>query len=219
MAGVSDQDRVVALAGLFQAAHLVAGAARQGLVDAGTLAATLGSVFVTDYAQVAEVFGGEARLADGLRVLQEQLAGRAGGRDLEVTRYVVGILHLEGRVRRTPKALAGIREGTEALRALAFAEGVTDPRVIAGLAEVYVRSVSPLGPRIIVRGEPAQLARPGNAERIRALLLAGIRAAVLWRWCGGSRLGILLGRRRIIATARALSEGRGTGPTPGLRPE
>ena len=66
-------------------------------------------------------------------------------------------------------------------------------------------TVSTLGPRIIVRGDPALLARPESANRIRALLLAGIRAAVLWRQCGGTRVGLILGRRRLLEAARGLA--------------
>jgi high frequency lysogenization protein len=45
-----------------------------------------------------------------------------------------------------------------------------------------------LSPRIMVNGDPAHLNNPENANRIRALLLAGIRAAMLWRQSGGGRL-------------------------------
>ncbi|HSR54696.1 MAG TPA: DUF489 family protein, partial [Alphaproteobacteria bacterium] len=36
----------------------------------------------------------------------------------------------------------------------------------------------------------------------RALLLAGIRAAVLWRQVDGSRLRLLFGRKRIVREAQ-----------------
>mgnify|MGYP003589576645 CR=1 FL=1 len=40
--------------------------------------------------------------------------------------------------------------------------------------------------------------------RIRAALLAAVRAAVLWRQMGGSHLRLFFGRRRLAARARAL---------------
>ena len=59
----------------------------------------------------------------------------------------------------------------------------------------------------MVSGEHMHLSKPENANRIRALLLAGIRAAVLWRQSGGNWFSLMLRRkslaeetRRILAT-------------------
>jgi high frequency lysogenization protein len=192
---------------VFQAAHLVTRVARHGMADAGALAASLGSVFALDPPDVPSVFGGPEGLRDGLRVLRHQLEAGRGARDLEVTRYVVGLLHLERRLRRRPYLLRRIREGIQAILDRPAPPAPTDPEVVEALAEVYTETVSTLGPRIIVRGEPGLLARPETAARVRALLLAGIRATVLWRHCGGTRLGLLFGRRRLLEVARALAEG------------
>ena len=53
-------------------------------------------------------------------------------------------------------------------------------------------------------GEHNYLANPANADRIRALLLAGMRSAVLWRQLGGSRWQILFKRKHIITEARRI---------------
>jgi high frequency lysogenization protein len=83
--------------------------------------------------------------------------------------------------------------------------GVAHDNVLAGLAELYQNSISQLRPRIIVMGEQHYLENPANANKIRVLLLAGIRSAWLWRQCGGSRLGFLLNRRKLREEARRLS--------------
>jgi high frequency lysogenization protein len=75
------------------------------------------------------------------------------------------------------------------------------PNLLANLADIYSRTLSTLQPRIMVRGEPLYLNNPDNQNRIRTLLLAGIRAAWLWRQVGGSRWKILFGRNRLLATA------------------
>ena len=74
---------------------------------------------------------------------------------------------------------------------------ITFVNILAGLADIYSTTISTLSPRIMVRGEPLHLQNPENINRIRALLLAGIRSAMLWRQCGGRRLQILLGRKRL----------------------
>jgi high frequency lysogenization protein len=69
--------------------------------------------------------------------------------------------------------------------------------ILAQLADIYAETVSTLQPRIMVQGEPLHLQNQDNINLIRALLLAGIRAALLWRQCGGSRRQLLFGRRKI----------------------
>lgn len=205
MRNATETDRVIALAGVFQAAHLVAGVARRGLADATALRATIGGLFALNPETTAAVFGGVGHLQEGLRVLRQQLGERSGPREVETTRYVVGILHLERRLRRRADLLGNIRQGLEAIARRPSGLEPTDPEVLRELADLYVASLGSLGPRIMVSGEPSLLAQPENASRIRALLFAGVRAAVLWRQCGGSRLRLLLGRRRLLEVARDLA--------------
>ena len=56
----------------------------------------------------------------------------------------------------------------------------------------------------VTSGEQTYLRNNDNAAKIRALLLAGIRAAVLWQQLGGSRWTLFWSRRRYIATAKKL---------------
>ena len=77
---------------------------------------------------------------------------------------------------------------------------------MAGLADCYRQTVSTLQPRVIVNGDPAILENPDNQNLIRALLLAAIRAAVLWRQCGGGRLTLVLRRRALVEAAAGLLE-------------
>jgi len=46
-----------------------------------------------------------------------------------------------------------------------------------------------------------------NAARIRALLLAGIRSARLWRQLGGHRWQLLFSRRKLLAELYPLLRG------------
>jgi len=55
----------------------------------------------------------------------------------------------------------------------------------------------------MVRGAELYLQNPDNQNRIRALLLGGVRAAMLWRQVGGKRRHILFNQRQIAAEARA----------------
>ena len=75
-----------------------------------------------------------------------------------------------------------------------------------------MKTISTITPRIMVSGNPAHLNNPENANRIRALLLAGIRGAMLWRQSGGGRWTLLLRRNVLLRETRMLL----TGYTPPL---
>ena len=75
--------------------------------------------------------------------------------------------------------------------------------ITAALADLYTRTISDIGPKIMIQGEQTHLANPKNAAKIRTLLLAGIRAALLWRQAGGNRWKLLLERRKLQRQADA----------------
>ena len=81
---------------------------------------------------------------------------------------------------------------------------LTHTNVISNLANIYRERISPLGPRIIVKGEESVLANPDNASRIRALLLAGIRSALLWRQAGGNRWRLIFERKAMLQEINAI---------------
>ena len=67
-----------------------------------------------------------------------------------------------------------------------------------------MNTISTLTPRIIIKGEHGYLSDPHNANKVRTILLAGIRAAVLWRQSGGTRPKLILQRKKIHEAAKQL---------------
>jgi high frequency lysogenization protein len=199
----SDEDRAIALAGLFQACHLVQQVARKGLADADAINANIHSLFQIDTEQVVDVFGGLQQIAPGLRLAYRQLSG-GEPRDNELTRYLLGLIQLERKLTAHPAHLQRISQGivTTTERLVHFPQ--THSNILAALADIYAENLSTLQPRIMVSGEPVYLQNPDNVNRIRSLLLSGIRAAMLWRQVGGRRRQLLLGRKRIIDTLKHL---------------
>ena len=207
----SDLDRVIALAGVHQAAHCVQRIANRGSVDTGQMEPCLYSLFQIDAEDVPSVYGPPGAVATGARQIIAQLTGQPE-RNMEMTRYVITLLKHERTLAGRGDMLAAIRDGIEAAAEARGDAPVLDHDVIARLAGIYAATISKLEPRIIVRGNPLYLQNEENQERIRALLLAGIRSAILWRQCGGRRLQILLGRRKLLDAARAYLS-----PTPSTR--
>jgi high frequency lysogenization protein len=56
----------------------------------------------------------------------------------------------------------------------------------------------------MVQGDQQYLGNQSTVNKIRALLLAGIRATLLWRQCGGSRWKLLFFRKKIQDEAKFL---------------
>ena len=57
---------------------------------------------------------------------------------------------------------------------------------------------------MMVRGEQNYLSNPDNAGKIRVLLLAGIRAAVLWHQLGGSKWKLMIFRKKYVRSANQI---------------
>jgi high frequency lysogenization protein len=204
MAKHTDIERTLALAALYQALEQVLTLARTGDWDAEAAGAALSGLFVFDAPDAAGVYGGAAWLRRGLRGMQHLLAQSNTQQGVELIRLAVPVLQLERSLRQRPEMLARIGETLTTLKPRLRHTVAQDDDLITPLAELYQRTLSTLEPRIRVRGEPKQLGRPEVAARIRALLLAAVRAAVLWRQCGGSRLHFLLRRGALASSVRQL---------------
>jgi high frequency lysogenization protein len=197
-------DRAIALAGIFQSVRLVQQTSRGERRDETATTACLDSIFNTDPESVLAVYGTPAVLRIGLEVLLGQLGADNTQRDMELTGYVITLLHLERKLARQQGLLDAISDGIDKTREQVGLFSSCHPSVVASLADVYKQTVSTIQPRIMVRGEQSILGNPDSKNMIRALLLAGMRAAVLWRQCGGNRLKLIFQRKVLLECSRAL---------------
>jgi high frequency lysogenization protein len=90
------------------------------------------------------------------------------------------------------------------IKVQAESSGATHPDVLAALGALYADKISPLGPKIMVQGNPVYLAQAQVVAEVRAALLAAVRAAVLWRQLGGSYWDFFLSRGRLTEATRSL---------------
>lgn len=197
-------ERVIALAGLFQAASLVNQVARTGSFPQPEFETLMRSLFVTSPVTAEEVYGSRLELGLGLRAIITQLGDDASLRNVDKTRYAANILQLERLLNKKQAVLQKIASELDSMQQQLEHFELSHSNITARLADIYLQNISPLGPRIMVSGEHNYLENPDNANRVRALLLSGIRAAVLWRQCGGSRWQLMFKRRAILAEANKL---------------
>ncbi|KPK12656.1 MAG: hypothetical protein AMJ68_01025 [Acidithiobacillales bacterium SG8_45] len=201
---MSDRDRILALAGVFQSAYLVQEIARNDNVEEPAFSHSINSILITDAASTLEIFGDVEGIRRGLQVLREKMSGGSGVPDLEMARYVLGLLQLASKLARDPEMLKAMATDIDLIRVQR--ESSSNPLLdtIDDLAQLYARTISTLTPRIIVSGEHGFLTNPRNAARVRAVLFAGIRAAYLWHQLGGRRWHLIFWRGRMGKAADQL---------------
>ncbi len=199
------QGRVLALAGLVQALAEVRRIAETGQSEAGTLQVALESIFRIDADSPEAIYGGAAALRPGLRLLRGWLRNEdaGAGRDAAMPKLAFSVLQLERRFIGSDAA-GKVQAGILALAPDAREHGAIHPDVLAGLGRLYADTVSQLRPRVMVQGNPHYLGQSQVVAEIRAVLLAALRSAVLWRQLGGSLWDFALRRRDMAATVEQL---------------
>ncbi len=201
-------NQTIALAGLAQAVEAVSNLAKSGTTDTDDLETCIASLLKINADDVTEVYGGLDKLKRGFLLLDRQL-GPHETVNTELARYAAALIYLEGKFQRQEAMQKSIRSGLERATVQAVHFGLTHENVLSNIADLYQTSISQINPRIMVMGEPRHLENPIVANKIRALLLAGIRSAWLWRQCGGSKLGFLWNRRKLREEAKRLLKSLG----------
>lgn len=214
------EDKVLALAGIFQSARLVQRLAYTNTVIEHPFATSIYSIVVTDVDQTFEVFGMQAiddidGLKLGLESVRDKLGGNSDRDDFEVARYVIGMIQLANKLNGDSEMMQRLSDGIDAIavhhppnREWLQGEDIDDD-MIRQIAELYTNTISHLSPRIIVNGDENVLKHEMAAARIRAVLMAGIRSAVLWWQLGGRRWQVLFRRSQFSGAAARLLEPAG----------
>ena len=203
---MSIENSTLALAGMFQATDLVRQIARQGLLNQAPFEASIQSLLKIDADSTEEVYGGLLGLKTGLQVLCGQLGTGTQQRSVEVMHYMLGVIFLERKLMKRKDMLDKIKSGLESIIMQAEMYAITHPNIITELAQLYSQTLSTLDYRIKVNGERRFLENNNNADKIRALLLAGVRSTVLWRQKGGRRLHLIFSRKKLLRTAQRFLE-------------
>mgnify|MGYP006191914911 FL=1 len=197
-------NQIIALAGICQALKLVQQVARSSSVEPSDMTLMLNSIAIINAEEPIQIYGGALTgLEAGLKLIVDQL-GDKPQKDVELTRYIVGALALERRLNKTPTHLKKLGDKLQHLQRQLQHFSITDDNMIANLADIYSDCISSLGGRIQIYGQPELLKQTSVQHKVRALLLAAIRSAVLWRQAGGSRIHFIFKRRKLVAEAKQL---------------
>jgi high frequency lysogenization protein len=189
-----------------QALALVRAIALRGSCDFTQMRTSLASTLRIDADSPEAIYGGVGNLKLGLETLVRQFEP-GSKRDLSLTRMAVTVLRLERAVSKRASLKHALRVGLEEMSPMIEQLESGNVDLCARLAKLYSENISPLRPRIMVEGNSNFLQQPTQVNQIRALLLAAIRSAVLWRQLGGSPWRMLFRQREYAMLARGLCAG------------
>ncbi len=199
-----EQERVLALAGIVQAATVLYEVVMENKCDEPAFAVCMSSVYNQQPAHIMEVYGDLVGLQKGLSVLSRIFTAPKSLEYREISRYTISALHLARKLLKN-KALTEKLSGKihfASSQAQYFSS--THSNVIASIAQAYVDTLGVLPFRIQIIGRPEIMKRPETLEKARALLMAAVRSAVLWQQLGASQWQLLFKRKALTNTAQQL---------------
>lgn len=199
--------RNIALAVVAQCAQLVHSLATTGRADTRLVNACVAPLLVLTPDSVDEVYPDVALFSNGLKALQHSLSNDGVKEFAEPIKYVLGMTVLQQQLMSVPAMQTLIRQRLQIRHSLlaerqepGSGESPAEPHEeydFAVLAALYQDTISRLTMRIHVKGVPEHLRKQDVADKIRALLLSGIRSALLWHQLGGRRWHLFIYKRRI----------------------
>lgn len=199
------RQRTLALAALFQAVYCVDKLAKFGHAPVPNIETCLNSLFVFDAPDTESIYGGIVELQTGLSQLIKHLETDKVPADMDRARYAIMLLNLKNKLIKNSALLDKITQGLEVAKTQSEHFGsVVHENVLANIADIYSQHISPLSTQIMIQGEEIHLSNPLMVNKIRSLLLAGIRAAILWHQVGGRRWHILFARKQLVNMAETI---------------
>ena len=203
-----DQDRTIACAGIVQSAALVFQMAMTDRYDKQALHHSIHSLLRVDADSTTGVYGSIDGVQLGLETLSTLFKMHQTEQVQDMLNYCVGMHRLAMILVEDWKIADRVMTGIDdiaLLYARHYENSDEDEALCERIAELYSQCLSPLRPRIIVKGEGDRLENRQAANRVRAALFAGIRSAFLWHQLGGRRWHVFFARNEYQNRARALT--------------
>jgi high frequency lysogenization protein len=199
-----EKEQTIALSAIFQAAELVSILAKTGQVDNASLQPLLESLLMVNAASTEDIYGGQwdysTNLALGRKISRQALGKERSSVNPDTLRYALSLIHLENKLSKTPEMLSTIGQKIAQIeQKKAHYESVLHENMVASISGMYQDTLSKLSFRIQVHGDSRFLQQPQVANQVRAILMSGIRAAMLWRQLGGKRWHLIFKRKALLS--------------------
>lgn len=197
--------QAMALAAVFQAAEMVSLLASDGKAYASDMEPLMESILKVNIDKAEDTYGGpdewRKTLYSGRMICISALdRTEKSKKNMEpnTLRYALSMVHLETKLNKNKPILAAMGQRIQQiLRQREHFDNTMHPNMIAAMSGLYQDTISKLSYRIHVQGSREYLEQPLVSDQVRACLLAGIRAVILWRQLGGHRWHLLFKRRAL----------------------
>ena len=196
--------QTLALASMFQSASLIHQLAHGETINQAAFDCSCDSLFTLNAASVDEIYGSGEGLMQGLKTLITYLGGEGKTPDRTIAYYVLSMIKLDGKLTKNTDMANTVHKGLEDIQQQSSDFDLSPQAKVHKIDGLYQKTISQIKPRIMVQGDQHYLTHSDNTSKIRALLFAGIRAAVLWRQLGGSRLKLLFSRKKLVQQAQQI---------------
>jgi high frequency lysogenization protein len=210
------QDQVTALAGMALAVKLVSDIAREGECEQKDYLLLLNTLPDMNPSSVNAVYLNSVPEIDpnsepdkiplkrGFETLINMLQSPSSSKNQDHFRYLLGLITLEKKLQKRKDLMAILTTRIDHLHQQIEHFGLEHENITNSIASIYTDTLSTLSIRLQITGQSKYLKITQNAEKIRAILMAGIRSAALFRQTGGRRWHLLLKQKLIQQTANQL---------------
>lgn len=203
-------DKILALAGIVQALSLINRLAFLGLheQDRPIIETCIQSLYMLDAHNVEEIFGQKHALIPGMKELHAVLKHNIFNLRyaLRIKKEIWQVFGLAKQILRRPELRRLIQDKIHQYTRQAEYFSRTHSSIIQRWSELTIELMNRLGARFHLYGRQANLSHEEIASTIRALLLAAIRAAVLWHQLGGNIWLLIFERKKLLLRLEELMQ-------------
>lgn len=202
----------IALAALFQCCSQINRIAHSGYCDEQAVSTVFRALLVTNPDTIDDIYK-ESNLKIGFKSLIEGFStdGITDNTAKELAKLAMQVMSLTDRIMGNSSLYNRLSNEIDSMKIQIekdypdFLEGNTSVVMnsdnVEKFAQLYQSLISPNFSKLLIFGEERFLSSTENQNRIRALLLAGIRALVLWNQVGGKKLYLMFRRKDILSYA------------------
>ncbi|QCI16253.1 lysogenization regulator HflD [Buchnera aphidicola (Artemisaphis artemisicola)] len=195
----------LSLAGICQSAYLVQQLAHSGKCDQEAFQTSLNSILEINPTSVIKIYGNdEKNLNIGLKILVSVLTFSSNSYSyIELIKYIFDMMIIENKLKKNNLAVCSLKKKILIISSEYYISN--NINILTNqLAKIYLEIISTLGSRILIKGTKIFLQDFQIQEKIRCLLLSGIRSIVLWKQFGGNYLKLIYFRYYIIKKAKKI---------------
>jgi len=196
------ENQTLALAGMFQSAVLIEQLAYKGEVNQAAFDCSVDSLFAFEAENTLEIFGDVFGLSRGMQALTNHLGGKGQASGKNLAYYIMSMMKISANLLKNEAMANSLQAELQKIQQQSIDFEMSRHSTINKIDGLYQNTISKIQPRIIIRGEQSYLSNSDTAAKVRTLLLAGIRAAVLWHQLGGNKWKLIVSRKKYVENAR-----------------